>query len=188
MNVKILQTGMDLVTGNSKVGEECFKFVESGLKKPDLSGIGDAAKSVGAKYFPDIDTLASKIDSLKVKKSPIESAKTHLEAVLNKFAAAEKKMLEDFIKLGKSGKIGDAIELAKNIPSKVMTKALALLAKGENLVADTGAKLKFKGGKICMENGELFTGTITRGGEIYNVKNGLMKAIETETEVIKFKG
>ena len=55
----------------------------------------------------------------------------------------------------------------------------------EKIVSEAGKKLKFWAGKICKENGKLFTGRIAKENMI--VENGLVRAFETESDVIKFK-
>ncbi len=162
---------------------------------PDESGktaikelLGDIKKAdAGAKKIKNIATKVIDTEHLsKVEAKGLKYAKSK-EALLSHFSADEQKMIEALFKAGKQR---DAIELAKNIPSKVMTKLFVLDAKefGKKLVAENGVALKSWGGKLLKEaTGELFTGKISVGTEKVVVKNGLIKAIETEIDVIKFK-
>ncbi len=86
--------------------------------------------------------------------------------------------------------VGDKIALSEKIPSRVITKRYIVEAReyGEKILAENGEALKSWGGKLLKDStGELFTGKIVAGDYTLVVKNGLIEALETATDVIKFK-
>ena len=170
-------------------------FEKLGKEESGIKTLSDDVNKAGVdKLAKGIVSGEQKIKNFSIGAIDVEIAskclkrmKSRSETVLAYFTAEEQKM---FKALKDAGKTGDKIAMAENIPSKVMTKLYIVDAKeyGKKLVAENGEALKSWGGRLLKDStGELFTGKTDAGDCALVVQNGLIKAMETATDVIKLK-